>query len=127
MNRFITISKNTEGGRTLIPINSILDIWEDREDNGVRLVAVRTNQGVYWVSETLDELLAQLNGTSSPKVTLATITKLVSAFLAWPLPASVRSDDCVTMRGYPHRTGTNLLTAGEAKRMLEYLFAQLES
>lgn len=52
------------------------------------------------------------------------IDTLVDRFLAWPLPASVCSDLCVTQ---PHgnfahlRAGTNLLTATEARQMFEYL------
>lgn len=43
---------------------------------------------------------------------------LVSRFLCWPLPASVRSDLCVSEPNYKHpRTGTNLLTAIEARQM----------
>lgn len=50
------------------------------------------------------------------------IQKLVDRFLAWPLPKSVQSDLCVT-EDYPHqRSGTNLLTADEARQMFEYLF-----
>lgn len=52
------------------------------------------------------------------------IKELADLFLAWPLPESVCSDHCVTVSGYPHqRSGTNLLTAAEARKMLEYLFA----
>lgn len=52
------------------------------------------------------------------------IDKLVDRFLSWPLPASVNCDLCVTRQDYPHgRIGTNLLTADEAKQMLEYLLA----
>ena len=51
------------------------------------------------------------------------IDKLVDRFLSWPLPDSVCSDTCVTERNYgkAQRIGTNLLTADEAKQMLEYL------
>lgn len=49
------------------------------------------------------------------------IDQLVEKFLCWQLPASVRSDLCVTM-DYPHtRTGTNLLTADEARQMFKAL------
>ncbi len=48
---------------------------------------------------------------------------LVDRFLRWPLPASVRSDDCACIQGYPHRIGTNLLTAIEAKEMLTFVLA----
>jgi hypothetical protein len=50
------------------------------------------------------------------------IKGLVDRFLAWQLPATVCSDRCVTMQGYGHpRYGTNLLTADEARQMIEYL------
>lgn len=50
--------------------------------------------------------------------------RLVNRFLAWPLPKSVCSDACVTDKDYPHpRSGTNLLTADEARQMLEHVLA----
>ena len=51
----------------------------------------------------------------------ANVDALVDRFLAWPLPASVCSDLCATKQGYPHRSGTNLLSAAEARAMLEYV------
>lgn len=53
------------------------------------------------------------------------IQKLVDKFLAWPLPDSVCSDLCATKQGYPHRSGTTLLAAHEAKSMFEYVLAEL--
>ena len=50
---------------------------------------------------------------------------MVQRFLSWPLPASVRAD-LVAAVGPPHsfqRTGTNLLTATEARAMLEHVLA----
>lgn len=49
------------------------------------------------------------------------VSRLVDRFLAWPLPESVASDQCATMPGYPYRCGTNLLTATEARQMIEYV------
>jgi len=49
------------------------------------------------------------------------IDQLVDKFLAWPLPESVCADLCATRYDGHHRCGTNLLTATEAKQMLEYL------
>jgi hypothetical protein len=50
------------------------------------------------------------------------VTKeLVDRFLSWPLPASVRSDVCVTVASDYPRLGTNLLTAEEAQQMLEHV------
>ncbi len=51
----------------------------------------------------------------------ANVDALVDRFLAWPLPASVCSDLCATKQGYPHRSGTNLLSAVEAKAMIEHV------
>ena len=51
------------------------------------------------------------------------IANFVNKFLAWPLPQSVRPDDCVMNRDYPHRIGTNLLTATEARAMFEHCLA----
>ena len=52
----------------------------------------------------------------------ADVAGLVDRFLQWPLPTSVCADPCATMRDYPHRRyGTSLLTADEARRMLEYV------
>lgn len=52
----------------------------------------------------------------------ALITEMTDRFLSWKLPKSVSSDSCVTDRNYAHdRYGTNLLTADEARKMLEHV------
>lgn len=52
------------------------------------------------------------------------LSALVDKFLAWKLPQSVCSDTCVTDSKYKYpRSGTNLLSATEARQMIEYLFA----
>jgi hypothetical protein len=51
----------------------------------------------------------------------AVTDEMVNRFLSWPLPASVCSDLIVTQAGAPHRIGTNLLTATEARAMLEHV------
>lgn len=43
---------------------------------------------------------------------------MVERFLAWPVPASVHPDGTP---GQPGRTGTNLLSAAEARQMLEHV------
>lgn len=53
------------------------------------------------------------------------VDKLVDKFLAWPLPDSVCSDLCATMQCYPHRSGTTLLAAHEARKMFEHVLAEL--
>jgi hypothetical protein len=48
------------------------------------------------------------------------IDAMVNAFLGWPLPSSVCPDPCASNPSYPHRIGTDLLTASEAKQMFEH-------
>ena len=48
--------------------------------------------------------------------------EMVNRFLQWPLPKSVCSDTCVSMNDYQFpRFGTSLLTAVEARQMLEHV------
>ena len=54
------------------------------------------------------------------------VKALVDKFLAWPLPESVCSDLCATKQGYPHRSGTTLLSAVEAKQMIDFLLDEYE-
>ena len=53
----------------------------------------------------------------------AAVDRMVNRFLSWPLPSSVCADACAMDRNYPHRSGTNLLTAIEAKQMIEHIIA----
>ncbi len=56
----------------------------------------------------------------------ANIDKLVDRFLAWPVPTSVRPDNLdADGRMRPGGSGTNLLTADEAKQMLEYVCSDI--
>lgn len=48
---------------------------------------------------------------------------LVNKFLAWPLPSDVCADGCATQPGYTNRSGTNLLTADQARQMLAHVLA----
>lgn len=48
------------------------------------------------------------------------IDAMVNSFLGWPLPQSVLPDLCVMNQDYPTRSGTNLLTAVEAKAMFQH-------
>lgn len=53
---------------------------------------------------------------------------MVDRFLSWRLPASVCADLCATNRDYQHpRCGTNLLTADEARQMLEHVLVASSS
>ena len=66
----------------------------------------------------------QANDMIEPLLVRLDIKKLVDAFVAWPLPESVCSDRCACERGDPHRSGTNLLTAEEARQMFEHVIAK---
>lgn len=55
----------------------------------------------------------------------AMIDRLVNEFLKWPLPESVCADPCATRQG-SGRSGTNLLTAIEARQMFESLLTSIE-
>lgn len=48
------------------------------------------------------------------------MAEMVDRFLTWPVPADVYPDG---IAGEPGRTGTNLLTADQARQMLEYVLA----
>jgi hypothetical protein len=49
------------------------------------------------------------------------IDAMVDRFLCWPLPTSVRVDLCCASSDGLNRTGTNLLTADEARQMLVHV------
>ena len=54
------------------------------------------------------------------------IDRFVDRFLACPLPQSVKADSCACNPHYRHqRTGTNLLTAAEAKQVLQHVLGCL--
>lgn len=55
----------------------------------------------------------------------ADIKALVDRFLAWKLPYSVCADPCATKQ-QDGRTGTNLLSAAEARQMIEHLLVARE-
>ena len=67
------------------------------------------------------EIIEAAEALESARPSLGTPAAMVDRFLSWPLPASVCSDGCATQQGYPHRTGTNLLTAPEAQAMLDHV------
>lgn len=48
--------------------------------------------------------------------------ELIYKFLNWELPESVCVDHSATVQGQKGRTGTNLLSYEEARKMLEHLF-----
>lgn len=53
------------------------------------------------------------------------IDRMVDRFLTWELPESVHVDQCATMQGITRRTGTNLLSAIEARAMLQHVVGDL--
>src|SRR5574343_85304 len=76
-----------------------------------------------WYFYLPDENSNQVQAGVMPK-----IADLVDKFLTWELPKSVCSDLRVTENNYnTKRTGTNLLTADEAKQRLEYLLSNFSA
>lgn len=72
---------------------------------------------VMWqYSEILGARIAAFTGVHA-----ADIDALVNRFLTWPLPDDVCADSCASVQGYPGRGGTNLLTAAQAKAMLQHV------
>ena len=60
----------------------------------------------------------------SPQYKEHCMKRLCDRFLTWKLPASVSADLCATIPHYQNpRSGTNLLSADEARQMVEYVFA----
>lgn len=51
------------------------------------------------------------------------IGEMVNRFLSWPLPDDVCVDAVACQQGAPHRAGTNLLTAAQARQMIEHVCA----
>lgn len=59
---------------------------------------------------------------SESSLPCAVTDEMVNRFLSWPLPKSVAADRCATKENYPYpRSGTSLLTATEARKMLEHV------
>ena len=95
-------------------------VWVDKDEDGFYIDVGDCD------SEYVMDIEAEWLGPITPDSyqhgrAAVNVDALVDRFLAWPLPASVCSDLCATKQGYPHRSGTNLLSAVEAKAMLEYV------
>ncbi len=68
------------------------------------------------------------DGEDSGGAAMKVTDEMVDRFLSWPLPKSVCADGCATHPDYPHpRSGTNLLTAIEARAMLEHVMSDKAS
>jgi len=73
------------------------------------------------LSATALQEFADLLRAASSEAGVAVSDSMVDRFMNWPLPDSVCSDPCATKQGYPGRIGTNLLTADQARAMLEHV------
>jgi hypothetical protein len=67
-------------------------------------------------------MLAAAPDTPAPAATATAMDVMVQRFLGWPVPFSVCADLCAT-RQEKGRSGTNLLSAIEAREMLTYVLA----
>lgn len=63
-------------------------------------------------------LVAPAATATAPAAARSDVDRLVDRFLTWPVPASVSPDGTP---GRPGRTGTNLLSAEEARQMFEFV------
>lgn len=103
---------------------TLLDEFETKVSFNTQVITKNTN---FRLSQLTAPEYWSLADTFKAKIIEVTddsiIDDLVNAFLACPLPESVCADKCACERGYPHRSGTNLLTAAEAKQMFEYILA----
>lgn len=70
--------------------------------------------------ELLSAEVAKLRTALASQQPAAVSSAMVDRFLTWPVPADVRPDGTT---GKPGRTGTNLLTAQQARIMLEHVLA----
>lgn len=95
---------------------SIHRLWKSKSYSAIKELALTLPKEAYEVGFA--------EGKQSHRLTEEQKNKLIDRFLAWPLPKSVCSDKCVSDPTYPNRVGTNLLTADEAKQMLDYLFEE---
>jgi hypothetical protein len=69
-----------------------------------------------------DALLEMLKSKEAEQeLRIPSTEEMVNRFLSWKLPETVLPDACVMNREYPHRTGTNLLSADEAREMIRHL------
>ena len=129
--------------RSDTPDGGLLKLWHDewRADVAKKLSGLQRSmdslkgRGDYYMAHehivsVLQSCIAAIDGARvSEKDAPAVTTEMVDRFLSWPLPESVCSDGCVTerdyctKRGYPRgaRSGTSLLTADEARQMLEHV------
>jgi hypothetical protein len=96
-------------------------------ENGHRLLQVAPELGESVIRAHIAKMEAELTEANeqarleNSEAQPLEVDRLVDKFLSWPLPETVCTDLCATRHGDPHRCGTNLLTAAEAKQMLEYL------
>ena len=74
-----------------------------------------------WHFEQYPDLAERVRSQLVP--TRAGVDAMVGRFLSWPLPADVCADPCASMPGYPHRSGTSLLNAEQAKAMFLHVLA----
>lgn len=115
--------KDAEEMRTMVQyrdcqINALKQVVSEREEKIAGLLA-RIRQENGYVGSGMDYDVIKNH--------FETVDSLVEKFLAWPLPKSVCADMCATRPETLHRSGTNLLTATEAKEMFEYLLGKKET
>lgn len=94
---------------TLVGVEALHRITEEEQ----RLIAENLN---------LKTQLGRIEAAAADfAIPFNSLDELASTFLTWPLPETVTADMCATVKFYPNRTGTNLLSFGEAREMLRHV------
>lgn len=122
----------------LAVIDVLSDEWTTPADWDARLdERERTRAAELAALDRLAEVVGALQAATPPSTAGLQVTEvehieaapappvtpdMVDRFLTWPLPFSVCADLCATHQS-DGRTGTNLLTALEARAMLEHVLA----
>ena len=97
------------------PIGAPTQCWVLVKDGDMRMVFDST--------QSAEEMQESFGGEIYHMVRAPGVTdEMVNRFLTWKLPLSVSADQCATIPNYVERTGTNLLTAVEARAMLEHVW-----
>jgi len=89
------------------------------EEKKIELIGARSQMVEYAIERNKAEQNLQL------AIGALEIKSLVDKFLAWKLPTTCRPDPYPPESPHAqHNSGTNLLTADEAKQLFEYLFGE---
>lgn len=110
-------NEQSDDGKTPVTLEGLRTLASVAKVNGTTDLFI----GVVleWAGLANDEI-ARLRAALASQQPAAVSSAMVDRFLTWPVPADVHPDGTP---GKPGRTGTNLLTAQQARIMLEHVLA----